>query len=316
MTATTGRERGDEKTYARTATRQRDGHRRSDECHLPVAAGTYPQSVAVNPVTNMIYVANNSSSNVTVIDGATNTTTTVAAGSHPYSVTVNTVTNKIYVANNNSGNVTVIDGATNITTTVAAGSSSHSVAVNPVTNKIYVANYGSNNVTLIDGATNATTTVAAGSNPFSVAVNPVARRVYVANYTSNNVTVIDSLSPGYYTVTPCRFFDTRDAELGGPSPLGGGSTQAVPVLGKCAVPATAKAISINVTVTQPGAPGFLTLYPTDLARPTVSVINFSPSHTRANTSVVPLGPTGEIAVFSGLGSGSVHVIMDVNGYFE
>ncbi len=36
---------------------------------------------------------------MTVIDGATNATTTVAAGTQPFSVAVNPVTNKIYVAN-------------------------------------------------------------------------------------------------------------------------------------------------------------------------------------------------------------------------
>ena len=75
--------------------------------------------MAVNPVTNKIYVANTDSNNVTVIDGATNATTTVAAGAHPCAVAVNPVTNKIYVANHGSNNVTVIDGATNDTTTVA-----------------------------------------------------------------------------------------------------------------------------------------------------------------------------------------------------
>ena len=65
-------------------------------------------------------MANDGSDNVTVIDGATNATTTVAAGS-PRAVAVNPVTNKIYVANQNSNNVTVIDGATNATATVAAG---------------------------------------------------------------------------------------------------------------------------------------------------------------------------------------------------
>ena len=58
---------------------------------------------------------------MTVIDGATNSTTTVSAGTEPYSVAVNPVTNKIYVANVRSGNVTVIDGATNSTATVTTG---------------------------------------------------------------------------------------------------------------------------------------------------------------------------------------------------
>jgi YVTN family beta-propeller protein len=155
--------------------------------------------VAVNAVTNKVYVANNQSGNVTVIDGATNSATTVAAGSGPCAVAVNTVTNKVYVANYGSAygsaNVTVIDGATNSATAVAAGTCPRAVAVNPVTNKVYVANAGSDNVTVIDGATNSATTVAAGSGPYAVAVNPVTNKVYVANYGSNSVTVIGDAAP-------------------------------------------------------------------------------------------------------------------------
>ena len=88
-----------------------------------IRAGTVPYAVAVNPVTNKIYVANDGSNNVTVIDGATNSTTTVTDpnASYPIVLAVNPVTNKIYVANWFSANVTVIDGATNSTTTVGAG---------------------------------------------------------------------------------------------------------------------------------------------------------------------------------------------------
>ncbi len=152
-----------------------------------VPAGAGP--VAVNPVTNKIYVGNFNSNNVTVIDGATNATTTVAAGSNPFALAVNPVTNKIYVASSvNSNNVTVIDGATNTTTTVAAGTNPAAAAVNPVTNKIYVANNGSRNVTVIDGATNSTATIAAGAFSLAVAVNPVTNEIYVAN--NSSVTVI------------------------------------------------------------------------------------------------------------------------------
>ncbi len=83
--------------------------------------GSHPIAVAVNPVTGKVYVVNNSSANVTVIDGATNTTSTVTAGNEPIAVAVNPVTGKVYVANEFSNNVTVIDGATNATSTVATG---------------------------------------------------------------------------------------------------------------------------------------------------------------------------------------------------
>src|SRR5260370_32930298 len=67
-----------------------------------VAGGTAPAGVAVNPVTNKIYVANALDNDVTVIDGATNPTTPVAAGVDPGAVAVNPVTNKIYAANKNN----------------------------------------------------------------------------------------------------------------------------------------------------------------------------------------------------------------------
>src|ERR1700709_2490273 len=75
--------------------------------------GSTPYAVAVNPVTNKVYVANQNSGTVTVIDGATNTTTAVAVEGTPHAVAVNPATNKVYVANLGSNTVTVIDGATN-----------------------------------------------------------------------------------------------------------------------------------------------------------------------------------------------------------
>src|SRR5205814_4431864 len=86
-----------------------------------VTTGTYPYAVAVNPVTNKIYVANQGSNsvsgNVTVIDGATNSTSTVPAGLAPSAVAVNPVTNRIYGANLYSNDVTAIDGASNSSST-------------------------------------------------------------------------------------------------------------------------------------------------------------------------------------------------------
>jgi YVTN family beta-propeller protein len=150
----------------------------------------------VNPLTNMIYVANNNSNDVTVIDGNTNNgLTVIPAGNKPCAITVNEATNKIYVTNDMSGTVTVIDGATNIATTVHAGSNPSDVAVNTVTNKIYVTNSNSGNVTVIDGVTNDTTLVSVGAYPSAVDVNPVTNRIYVTGgFFSNNVIVIDGVT--------------------------------------------------------------------------------------------------------------------------
>jgi len=189
---------------------------------VDVHAGRGPSAVAVNPKTNKIYVANYRSNNVTVIDGATNKTTTVAVGSGPVAMAVNQVTNKIYVANetslnaqgapdpNGTGYVTVIDGATNKTTQVAAEIQPDAIAVNENTNKIYVANQGSNDVTVMDGATNKTTSVALRKegdaleqgilSPQNVSVNPVTDKVYVTGPQSNTVAVIDGKTNAFTIV--------------------------------------------------------------------------------------------------------------------
>jgi YVTN family beta-propeller protein len=161
----------------------------------------------VNLVTNKIYVANSASSNVTLIDGATNATTTITDpnADFPADVGINPLTNKIYLPNSNTNNITVIDGNTNTVTTVADVNAVRptAVAVNAVTNQIYVPNGYSNNITVIDGATNATTTLAGPSvfTPYAVMANPVSNRIYVANIQSNNLTVIDGATNTTAAVT-------------------------------------------------------------------------------------------------------------------
>ena len=167
-----------------------------------VPAGSGPNAVAVNSVTNKIYVANADSNNVTVIDGGNNSTTNVAAGRFPNGVAVNSVTDRINVANLEDNNVTVIDGGNNSTTNVAAGLTPVAVAVNSATNKIYVTNADSNTVTVIDGGNNSTQTLAVGLQPIAVAVNSATNKIYVANLEGSSVTVIDG------TPTPTQGFES------------------------------------------------------------------------------------------------------------
>src|SRR5260370_24904165 len=114
-----------------------------------VGMRTAPTAMAINPVTNRIYVANSGDKTVTVNDGSNNTPTTFAVGTNPSALAVNPVSNKIYAVNSGSGNVRVIDGVTNTVTPVNVGTNPGAVAVNPVSNKTYVANNGSTNVTVL-----------------------------------------------------------------------------------------------------------------------------------------------------------------------
>lgn len=158
-------------------------------------AGQQPYGLTVNSATNNIYLGDDASNTVTVINGANNSTAAVPLAGPPVLLAVNPVTNKIYVSTNNN-TVTVIDGATNATTPVATGPGPDALAVNSITNKIYVANIDGNSVTVIDGATNQTTPVNLGTGikPYAIDINPVTNKIYVANQAGNSLMVIDGLT--------------------------------------------------------------------------------------------------------------------------
>ncbi len=119
-------------------------------------------------------------------------------------------------------------------------------------------------------------------------------------------------SGAYNTVAPCRVIDTRAADA---PALAGGTDRTFTIVGKCGVPAAAKAVSINVTVTSPTANGDLRLYQTTL--PLVSTINFAAGQTRANNAITALNGAGQFIVRTAMPTGkSVHFIVDVNGYFQ
>jgi hypothetical protein len=48
----------------------------------------------------------------------------------------------------------------------------------------------------------------------------------------------------------------------------------------------------------------------------VSTLNWKPGQTRANNAIVSLGTSGDITVHVDQASGTVHFIIDVNGYFQ
>jgi hypothetical protein len=115
-------------------------------------------------------------------------------------------------------------------------------------------------------------------------------------------------------LAPCRILDTRASDQG--PALSAGSTRNVVIGGKCGLPPTAAAVSVNVTVVSPTAPGDLRLFAAGKALPFVSSINYRAGQTRANNAVVPLGDRGWLSVFCEQASGEVDLVLDVNGFFE
>jgi hypothetical protein len=122
----------------------------------------------------------------------------------------------------------------------------------------------------------------------------------------------------FRTLPPCRAVDTRDAS--GPTagaPLPPSSRQVLTIAGRCGVPTSARAVSVNLTAVTPTAPGFVTIYPGNGLPGTTSAINFVPGKTIANNAVGPLATdgAGTLGVVNG-SAGALHLIVDVNGYFE
>ncbi len=140
--------------------------------------------------------------------------------------------------------------------------------------------------------------------------------VYYAAINTGRIYRID-YARSFHTVTPCRVVDTRDpvGPFGGPR-LAAGADRTFAVGGRCGIPATARAVSANVSVTEPTELGHLTVFPAGGAPPTTSTINFQAGQTRGNNAIPMLGAAGDIVVRCAMSSGGVHFILDVNGYFE
>jgi len=139
--------------------------------------------------------------------------------------------------------------------------------------------------------------------------------IVMANLAAGVLTSVPAVN--FFTLSPCRVFDTRQVTgptAGAPLTCGGDRDFTI-VGGTCGVPSGAKAVSLNVTVTAPSAQGNLRLFASGAPAPLVSSLNYSAGQTRANNAIAPLSAGGLIALRCAP-SGTAHVIVDVNGYFQ
>lgn len=119
-------------------------------------------------------------------------------------------------------------------------------------------------------------------------------------------------------VTPCRLVDTRVASgqigaFGPPTPtVGSTRTFPIPTHPSCAIPAEARAYSLNVTVVPLGPLGYLTTWPTGQPQPLVSTLTSLEGKITSNAAIVPAGTNGSINVFV---TNITEVVIDINGYY-
>ncbi|MFN8023629.1 MAG: hypothetical protein U0Q03_19020 [Acidimicrobiales bacterium] len=119
----------------------------------------------------------------------------------------------------------------------------------------------------------------------------------------------DALQP----IDPVRLLDTR---TGNGAPVGAIAQDPLrlQITGRERIPALATAVLANITVTEPTASGYLTVWPTGVERPVVSNLNFVRGDTVANLSLLALGVDGGVQIFNS--SGTSHVVIDVVAYLS
>jgi PKD repeat protein len=120
---------------------------------------------------------------------------------------------------------------------------------------------------------------------------------------------------GFQTLPICRIADTRPS-----SPLVAGTVRTFTTQGVCGVPVGTTVASLNIGVPGPTYSGDIKLYPSNLATPLVTTINFQAGISNLrNGARVNLSPTTPdlAAQFTSATSGaSVHAYFDVYGYFK
>jgi hypothetical protein len=167
-----------------------------------------------------------------------------------------------------------------------------------------VLNYGPGSI-----VPNAVTVKVSGDGSFNVFAQTSTHVVIdVMGYYANTSGTPDG--GGFQGIAPKRLMDTRE-RLGG-SRFASGGVASLAVTGSGAAPAGAVAVVLNVTVTGTAGPGFLTVWPNGLARPTVSNLNYVAGQTRANQVTVKVGSGGAVSIFA---QTATDVVVDIMGWY-
>lgn len=140
---------------------------------------------------------------------------------------------------------------------------------------------------------------------------PPGSETIVAGGLARTVAAADMLV--YNPLDPARILDTRDG-TGLSGPFGPNQTRELVVTGVGGVPADAKVVVLNVTVTGGDHASDLRVWPAGQPMPNVSNLNWVSGQTKPNLVKVRVGTDGKVAIANH--EGNVQVIADVEGYYS
>ncbi len=183
---------------------------------------------------------------------------------------------------------------------------------------------GNNWITLSPSSGTGSTTI-----NVTAAANPGAsQRMAVITIGGQTLTITQAglvISSGtplrFVSMTPCRLVETRpeynfEGRTGtfGPPFFTSGETRTfVPQDSNvCAIPSSAKAYVLNVTLVPKGSVDFVTVYPAGEARPDFWTVRSLDGLIVANSAIVRAGNGGGLSVYA---SHNTDLIIDISGYF-
>ena len=162
----------------------------------------FPAGIAATPDGKRLYVAENLTHKVAVVDLANRQVITkIAVGEYPYDCEISSDGSRVYVSNWGSRSVAVIDPANNqVINTIPVGDHPNDLELTRDGKTLYVANANSNTVSVVDTAqmkeieaisTTLHPKSPIGSTPNAVALSPDEKTLYIANADNNDVAVVD-----------------------------------------------------------------------------------------------------------------------------
>jgi hypothetical protein len=129
---------------------------------------------------------------------------------------------------------------------------------------------------------------------------------------------------GFTAVTPTRIYDTRVGSCAPVGKVAKGATVDVQVTGNLdcgrgavTIPADAAAVALTLTATNQEGGGFLTAFPTGVARPDTSNLNLPPAvRDIANSVAVAVGTGGKVSIYNSDPGNKTDIIVDIVGYWQ
>lgn len=178
---------------------------------IPLGNVVSPHSIALNRQTGWLFVTNEGSDNVVVVDAASGSLVGMpfGVGPGPRGIAVDETSNRVFVANSSANTVGVYSGASGqLLGSWAVGQLPSGVVFNPVTRRLYVTNRTDWTVSVLDADAVGTVlaTIATSGFPGTVEVDSVRNRVYVTGTISQEMTVIDGATNTVLATVPLASF--------------------------------------------------------------------------------------------------------------